>query len=284
VEYNTLIVLIGLLCSGLLLGAFGALVSLKGENLTADVAGHGVVSGVVASQGIVALLGLAWLAVPLLWLCGFATSALTLGFIFWCRARGYSAGAGQALAIGLAYGVTLVLMSVVQGFGAFSTKGLTTLLLGDAATLTLARILPAIAVLGLGAMGYALLRRSLHNWVLDQRSTALQGQDGRLEGLWVFATVVVVLTCLPALGLTLLVGALTLPALIVRPWVRGFSALVVGSAAVGGSVSMAAGWLSAGMLPLPTGALVIVALGLAWALSALAAQVRARVGGARHAA
>ena len=57
-DYNTLIVLVGLVSSGLLLGSFGALVSLRGENLTADVAGHGVVSGVVLSQGVTS--GLVW--------------------------------------------------------------------------------------------------------------------------------------------------------------------------------------------------------------------------------
>ncbi|MGB1149604.1 MAG: hypothetical protein ACPG5C_05840, partial [Alphaproteobacteria bacterium] len=67
-EYNTLIVLVGLMSAGLLLGSFGALVSLRGENLTADVAGHGVVSGVVLSQGVIVWFGLGtWLAVPVLW-------------------------------------------------------------------------------------------------------------------------------------------------------------------------------------------------------------------------
>jgi ABC-type Mn2+/Zn2+ transport system permease subunit len=205
-DYNTAIVLFGLFSTGLLLGGFGALVSLKGENLTADVAGHGVVSGVVISQGVVVWLGMLWLSVPLLWALGFATSALTLGFIFWARGRGFSPGAAQALAISFAYGSTLVLLSLVQGSGAFSTKGLTTLLLGDAATLTLSRVLPALGVLLLAASGFVLLRRPLLNWVLDQESVALQGNKRRLEALWVVATVVVVLTCLPALGLTLLVG------------------------------------------------------------------------------
>jgi manganese/zinc/iron transport system permease protein len=266
-DYNTLIVLIGLLTTGVLLGGFGALVCLKGENLTADVAAHGVVSGVVASQGIVALFGLAWLDVPLLWVFGFASSALTLGFIFWARGRGYSAGASQALAIGLAYGVTLVLMSLVQGFGAFSTKGLTTLLLGDAATLTIGRVMPALVVLIIIAAVFAVLRRGLMNWVLDPQSSTLHGNQQTLELIWIGATVIVVLTCLPALGLTLLVGGMTLPALIVRPWVKGFVPLVMASAIVGGVFAMAAGWLSAGVLPLPTGALVIVSLGVGWLLS-----------------
>lgn len=266
-DYNTLIVLIGLLATGVLLGGFGALVCLKGENLTADVAAHGVVSGVVASQGIVALFGLAWLDVPLLWVFGFASSALTLGFIFWARGRGYSAGASQALAIGLAYGVTLVLMSLVQGFGAFSTKGLTTLLLGDAATLTIGRVMPALVVLVIIAAVFAVLRRGLMNWVLDPQSSTLHGNQQTLELIWIGTTVIVVLTCLPALGLTLLVGGMTLPALIVRPWVKGFVPLVMASAIVGGVFAMAAGWLSAGVLPLPTGALVIVSLGVGWLLS-----------------
>lgn len=272
-DYNTAIVLFGLLSTGLLLGGFGALVSLKGENLTADVAGHGVVSGVIVSQGIVVWLGMGWLSVPLLWVLGFASSALTLGFIFWARGRGFSPGAAQALAISLAYGSTLVLLSLVQGYGAFSTKGLTTLLLGDAATLTLSRVLPALAVLLSATSGFALLRRPLLNWVLDPESVALQGKDRWLEVLWVVATVVVVLTCLPALGLTLLVGGMTLPALIVRPWVTGFTHLVVGSALIGGVFATLAGWLSAGVLPLPTGALVVVGLGLGWAVSFIAARL-----------
>ncbi|MGB1160875.1 MAG: metal ABC transporter permease [Alphaproteobacteria bacterium] len=281
-DYNTAIVLFGLFSTGLLLGGFGALVSLKGENLTADVAGHGVVSGVVISQGVVVWLGMVWLSVPLLWALGFATSALTLGFIFWARGRGFSPGAAQALAISFAYGSTLVLLSLVQGSGAFSTKGLTTLLLGDAATLTLSRVLPALGVLLLAASGFVLLRRPLLNWVLDQESVALQGNKRRLEALWVVATVVVVLTCLPALGLTLLVGGMTLPALIVRPWITGFTSLVVGSALIGGVFATLAGWLSAGVLPLPTGALVIVSLGLGWAVSFVAARLLQTVK-ARHA-
>lgn len=281
-DYNTAIVLFGLFSTGLLLGGFGALVSLKGENLTADVAGHGVVSGVVISQGVVVWLGMVWLSVPLLWALGFSTSALTLGFIFWARGRGFSPGAAQALAISFAYGSTLVLLSLVQGSGAFSTKGLTTLLLGDAATLTLSRVLPALGVLLLAASGFVLLRRPLLNWVLDQESVALQGNKRRLEALWVVATVVVVLTCLPALGLTLLVGGMTLPALIVRPWITGFTSLVVGSALIGGVFATLAGWLSAGVLPLPTGALVIVSLGLGWAASLVAARLLQTVR-ARHA-
>lgn len=272
-DYNTLIVLIGLLSTGLLLGGFGALVSLKGENLTADVAGHGVVSGVVASQGLVVLFGAGWLAVPLLWICGFVTSTLTLGFIFWTRARGYSTGASQALAIGIAYGLSLILLSVVQGTGAFSTKGLTTLLLGDAATLTLGRIAPALLMLIFAILAFTVLRRGLLNWVLDPESVWLQGQDRIIGLLWVVVSVAVVLTCLPALGLTLLVGGLTLPALIVRPWVEGFTALVIGSAIVGGLFAAVAGWLSAGLLPLPTGALVVVSLGLGWALSFIAIRL-----------
>jgi len=272
VDYNTLIVLMGLLSTGSLLGGFGALVSLKGENLTADVAGHGVVSGVVVSKGLLAVLGAAWLAVPLLWVCGFASSALTLGFIFWARSRGYSAGAAQAMAIGLAYGLTLVLMSLVQGYGAFSTKGLTTLLLGDAATLSLGRILPAISMLLGAGLVFGVFWRGLMNWVLDPQSTQLQGQSSALALMWIVTTVAVVLTCLPALGLTLLVGALTLPALAVRPWVRGFPALVIGSAAVGGVFATLAGWLSAGIVPLPTGALVIVTLGAVWLLSMILAR------------
>lgn len=271
-DYNTFIVLTGLLSTGLLLGGFGALVSLKGENLTADVAGHGVVSGVVGSQGLVALLGAPWLAVPLLWACGFASSALTLGFIFWARARGYTVGAGQALAIAAAYGASLVLLSVVQGYGAFSTKGLTTLLLGDAATLTLARIVPSLLALIVGILVFLMLRRGLLNWVLDPQSAVLHGRHRVINLIWIVATVAVVLTCLPALGLTLLVGGLTLPALIVRPWVQGFTGLVIGSALVGGIFSAAAGWLSAGVLPVPTGALVVVGLGVGWLTSFFAAR------------
>ena len=84
---------------------------------------------------------------------------------------------------------------------------------------------------------------------------------------------IVVLTCLPALGLTLLVGGMTLPALIVRPWVKGFTALVVTSAITGGVFAVVAGWLSAGVLTLPTGALVMVGLGVGWLVSAVLARL-----------
>ena len=274
-DYNTLIVLLGLGANGLLLGSFGALVSLRGENLTADVAGHGVISGVVLSQGVVVWLGLAgWFAVPALWVLGFSSAALILGFIFFLRGRGYSVGASQALAIALAYGTGLVLLSLVQATGAFSTKGLTRLLLGDAATLTMGKVAPSVALLLVWGWVFIVLRRALHDWVLDRRASGLAGMQSRLDLLWVVATVALVLSALPALGLTLLVGMLTLPALIVRPWVRSFSSLVLGSALVGGVVAATAGWLSAGLLPLPTGALVVVGLALVWVGSSFAARLR----------
>ena len=274
-DYNTLIVLVGLVSAGLLLGSFGALVSLRGENLTADVAGHGVVSGVVLSQGVIVWFGLGtWLAVPVLWVLGFTSSALILCFIFFLRWRGYSVGASQALAIALAYGSSLVLLSIVQATGAFSTKGLTLLLLGDAATLTLGKVLPALMLLLVWGLAFLLLRRALHDWVLDRHASGLAGLQSRLDLVWVVATVALVLSALPALGLTLLVGMLTLPALIVRPWVTSFSGLVLGSALIGGVVSGLAGWLSAGVLPLPTGALVVVSLGAVWALGSVAAGLR----------
>ncbi len=211
---------------------------------------------------------------PVLWVLGFTSSALILGFIFFLRWRGYSDGASQALAIALAYGSSLVLLSVVQATGAFSTKGLTLLLLGDAATLTLGKVLPALLLLVVWALAFLLLRRALHDWVLDRHASGLAGLKSRLDLVWVVATVALVLSALPALGLTLLVGMLTLPALIVRPWVTSFTGLVLGSALVGGVVSGVAGWLSAGVLPLPTGALVVVSLGAVWALGSLAAGLR----------
>ena len=122
-DYNTLIVLVGLVSAGLLLGSFGALVSLRGENLTADVAGHGVVSGVVLSQGVIVWFGLGtWLAVPVLWVLGFTSSALIL-LLHLLRWRGYSVGASQALAIALAYGSSLVSLSIVQATGAVFDQG-----------------------------------------------------------------------------------------------------------------------------------------------------------------
>ena len=214
------------------------------------------------------------MAVPVLWVLGFTSSALILGFIFFLRWRGYSVGASQALAIALAYGSSLVLLSVVQATGAFSTKGLTLLLLGDAATLTLGKVLPALLLLVVWALAFLLLRRALHDWVLDRHASGLAGLKSRLDLVWVVATVALVLSALPALGLTLLVGMLTLPALIVRPWVTSFTGLALGSALVGGLVSGVAGWLSAGVLPLPTGALVVVSLGAVWALGSLAAGLR----------
>ena len=269
-DYNTFVVILGLGLSGLLLGGFGALVSLKGENLTADVAGHGVVTGVVLSQGLVAWLGWAWLAVPALWCLGFASSALVLLLIFWLRHRHYSPGAAQALAIGLAYGSTLVTVSIVQGLGLFSTKGLVNLLLGDAATITLVKTVPMLAVAGAGLCLFLVLKPAVQRWILDPEGARLSGQFDSMQLLWVVSTVVVVLAALPALGLTLLVGALSLPALIVRPWVKDLGAFVAGSAAVGGLGAMLFGWISASLLPLPTGALVVVGLGLFWLASALA--------------
>ena len=135
----------------------------------------------------------------------------------------------------------------------FSTKGLTLLLLGDAATLTLGKVLPALMLLLVWGLAFLLLRRALHDWVLDRHASGLAGLQSRLDLVWAVATVALVLSALPALGLTLLVGMLTLPALIVRPWVTSFSGLVLGSALIGGVVSGLAGWLSAGVLPFADG-------------------------------
>ena len=255
--------LVGCLALSLAAPPLGVFLVLRRMSLTADVLAHGILPGVALGF----LVG--GLSVPFL-----ATGGLIAGLIVAVGAGALSRATGgredasfaALYLVALALGVALVSMG---GSGVELNQILFGSALGvdDAALLLIA----GSSTITLGVLAFAW--RPLVLECLDPAFGASVGAKGAWWHLSFMALLVLnLLAAFQALGTLMAVGLMMLPAIAARHWARQVGGMVLASvlAAMGASV---VGLLASYHLDLPTGPAVVLAAGLAWAVSVLAGPV-----------
>ena len=274
--YNTGVVMAGSAALGAAAGGVGAFLLLRARAMAADAVGHATLPGIVLAFIAAGALGAEGRALPVL-LAGAALTGI-LGMAAaeaLTRRTRLAPDAAIAIALSVFYAVGIVLLSWVQTLPAGSQGGLESFILGQAAALSAAEAL-GLAVAALLALGLLLaLFRPLGLLCFDEhharaRGWPVAGLDAALLGLGALVTVL----GLQSVGLVLVVALLILPAVAARFWserLAGIFWLSVGFGAGGAFLGAAASsvWLHA-----PTGASIVLALGLVFAASLLAAPRR----------
>lgn len=273
IGHNTLVVLGGCAALGAASGIVGCFALLRGRALLADAIGHAALPGVVLAALILAALGLPVRALPPLLLGGALSAALGL----WALRRLTAGGrirpdAGIAVVLSVGYALGAVGLSVAQAVPGASQAGLSHFILGQAATLTVADALTS-AALALGCAGVAaLLFHPLRLLCFDEAAARTLGLPVRaLDGALLGMLLVVCVAGLPAVGLILVVALLVVPAATARLLAARLPAMLGLAALTGASCGVAGALLSVRLPELPTGAAVVLAGCLAFAL-ALAAR------------
>ena len=248
---------------GLGAGALGALVLLRGLAFAGEALAHTVLLGAVAAAAA---------GVPLVAGAGLgaaATGALAQGALRDPRIR-------PDTAIGVllpAFFGAAVLLGAVTGT---DPERLEEILFGGDAAAGLGDALAAAAALAVVVAAFAFAGKELALATLDREVARAAGLPvARLDALVLGLLALVAVVGFRGVGSLLLVAVLLGPPLIARPHVRSFAGLVVAAGVAGGLCALAGSALAraAGLPAGPAVALTILAV---FALSLLAARLRAR--------
>jgi manganese/zinc/iron transport system permease protein len=281
--HNAAVVVAGVSLLGAAAGLVGCLAVLRRRSLMGDAVAHATLPGVAGAFLLVSALrsagvidaGVSARSLPVL-LAG-ATIAGVLGVltvqavVSWSRGR-----IGQDAAIGAVlssfFGAGFVLLSVVQSSSSGDHAGLKTMLLGQAAAMSVSDA----ALLGAGA-GAALLAcaglyKEFRLLCFDEAFARVQGWP--VWALDVAMMALVVLVCvvgLQAVGAVMVIALLVTPAAAARFWSDRLGVVMCVSAGLGLLSGYAGSALSAIAPGLPTGAVVVLCAAGLFVVSALVA-------------
>lgn len=274
--YNTGVVMAGAAALGAAAGGVGAFLLLRARAMAADAVGHATLPGIVLAFVAAGALGAEGRALPIL-LAGAALTGI-LGMAAaeaLTRRTRLAPDAAIAIALSVFYAVGIVLLSWLQTLPAGSQGGLESFILGQAAALSAAEAL-GLAFTALLALGLLLaLFRPLGVLCFDEhharaRGWPVAGLDAALLGLGVVVTVL----GLQSVGLVLVVALLILPAVAARFWSERLAGIFWLSVAFGAGGAFLGAAASSIWPRVPTGASIVLALGLVFAASLLAAPRR----------
>ncbi|MCY4320146.1 MAG: metal ABC transporter permease [Alphaproteobacteria bacterium] len=277
--YNTGVAMAGAAALGAAAGGVGAFLFLRARVMAADAVGHATLPGVVLAFILAEALGAEGRALPGL-LAGAAVTGI-LGMVAveaLTRNTRLAPDAAIAIALSVFYAVGVVLLSWVQTLPKASQGGLESFILGQAAALSAAEA-AGLATAALLALGVLLaLFRPLAMLCFDEAHARTGGLpaaplDAVLLGLGVLVTVL----GLQTVGLVLVVALLILPAVAARFWSERLAGIFRLSVAFGAGGAFLGAAASSVWPRVPTGASIVLALGLVFAASLLAAPQRGLV-------
>ena len=274
--WNSALVAVGAGLLGLSAGAAGVFIFLRKRALISDAATHATLPGLA-----LAFIVMAWADGDGRWLPGLLIgSALSAGFGLWLveamtRRTRLSEDAAIGAVLSVAFGVGIVLLTVIQTLPFGRQAGLDGFLLGSTAGMleSEARLIAALGLLT--ALAVFALRRPMTLVAFDPGYAETSGLDIRrvdlaMMGLALAVTVV----GLKVVGLILIVALLITPAATARFWTDRAHLMVPLSAGLGGVSAYLGAAISASAPALPTGPVVVLVAFALFMLSLLVSPLR----------
>lgn len=258
--HNAASVVLGAALLGLAAGAAGSVMVLRRRALVSDAMAHAALPGLAAAFLLMAGLGGSGR-----WLPGLmAGAALTAGLallaveVLAARTR-LPADAAIATTLSVAFGLGLVLLTLIQGLRWGEPAGLEGFLVGSTAGMLRADVAAVAAVAALVLAAVALLRRPLALLAFDEGHAAASGLPVRLlDRMAMLLVLLVVIAGIRLVGVVLVVALLILPALAARAWTRRAGPMMALAAVLGGAAGWVGAALSAAAPGLPAGPLVVL--------------------------
>jgi manganese/zinc/iron transport system permease protein len=267
--WNASLVAVAAAMLGFAAGVAGCFLYLRKRSLTADAAAHATLPG----------LALAWMVAvtfggdgrDLIWLT--LGAALTAGAGLWCvdrlvRTTRLTEDAGVGAVLSAFFGLGVVLLTVIQGWGAGRQAGLEGFLLGQASGMLRSDALMVAAGGALCLAALWALRRGLVLVAFDAGFARAAGMPvARYDAALMLVVTAVTVIGLRLVGVVLIVALLITPAVAARFWTDRVGTMTL----VAGGIGAGAGWvgaaLSAAVPGVPTGPVIVLAATAAFAVS-----------------
>lgn len=268
-DYNTRVVVLGVMALGAAAGLIGTFLLLRKRALTADALSHATLPGIA----------IAFMAMVTLGGEGKSLIGLLIGaFIFGCigilviLAIRHTTRLKDDAAIGIVlsvfFGLGLCLLRIASEFPSGSASGLGGFIFGKAAAMVAsdAMVMATVAIVVLIAT--CAMCKEFTLLCFDEQFSSVQGWSTLWLDILLMALVAVVtVVALQSVGLVLAVAMLIIPAASAKYWTRRISTMLFVAAVIG----CLSGWLGAvvsALVPrMPTGPIIVLLCGFWFVIS-----------------
>ncbi|MSQ90943.1 MAG: metal ABC transporter permease [Phycisphaerales bacterium] len=275
-DYNTQVVAAATALLGAAAGLAGCLLLLRRRALMGDALGHATLPGIAAAYLVSVAVGGTGKE-PWVLLAGAAAGAIAgvLGVVLVRRGARVSDETAMAIVLGAFFGLGTALLTVIQASPGGHQAGLSSFILGHAASMVASDLRAASIVALVCVALVVLLTKELRLLCFDESFARVIGRPVR----WLDATVLIIVTAvviagLQAVGLILILSLLILPATAARLCTDRFTVMLPLAAAFG-AISGVGGTLVSSFAPrLPTGPCIVLVAATLFVLALLFAPKR----------
>lgn len=268
-EYNTRVVVLGVMALGTATGLVGTFLLLRKRALTADALSHATLPGIAIAFMVMVALGGEGKNLLGLLLGAFVFGCIGVLAILGIRyATRLKDDAAIGIVLSVLFGLGLCLLRIATEFPNGSAAGLNGFIFGKAASMVASDAL----TMGGVALGVAIVTGALRKeWTLlcfDEKFGAVQGWPMLwLDVILMAMVAVVTVISLQSVGLVLAVAMLIIPAASARYWTTKIPTMLIAAAFIG----CLSGWLggiTSALIPrMPTGPIIVLICGFWFILS-----------------
>jgi len=275
-DYNTRVVVIGVMLLGLASGLIGSFLLLRKRALLGDALSHATLPGIGLAFIVMSALGGSGKSLPGLLAGAALFGALGVACILLItRYTRLKQDAALGVVLSVFFGLGVAVLGVVQKLPVGSAAGLESFIYGKTASMVFQ---DAVAIGGaalLLTLVCLLLFKEFTVLCFDDAYAAAQGWptvwlDTLMMGLVVAVTVI----GLQAVGLILMIAMLIIPPAAARFWTRRLPRMIAVAAALGAVSGLLGAGLSALVPRLPAGAVVVLVAGAAFLVSMICGAER----------
>jgi len=262
-DYNTRVVILGVMALGIAAGLVGTFLLLRKRALTADALSHATLPGITVAFMIMVALGMQ----------GKSMFGLMIGaFIFGCigvllilgirRTTRLKDDAAIGIVLSVLFGLGLCVLRLATEMPSGNAAGLNGFIFGKAASMIAKDTIVISVVAIFTASIVAGLRKEFTALCFDENYGAAQGWPIlRLDVILMSLVAVVTVIALQSVGLVLAVAILIIPAAAARYWCSRIGALLAVSAIIGCLGGWLGGVVSALVPRMPTGPVIVLVCG-----------------------
>lgn len=276
VPHNTAVVLRGCIVLGAASGVVGTFLLLRKRSLVADALSHAALPGVCAGFVLATAAGADGRALVVLIPAAAIFGLMGVACVqLLTRLPRVQEDAAIGAVISVFFALGIVGLGLIQRMPAPGKAGLTTFIFGHAATMS-AMDANAIGAAALATVIVALLfLKEFRLLCFDPRfARGLGWSVVRLDALLLSLVTAITVVGLHAVGAVLMVALLVIPAVAARFWTNRLSVMLTLAAVIGAAACHIGVAASAVAPDLPTGPAIVVACGVAFLISMLAAPRR----------
>ncbi|MDP6600852.1 MAG: iron chelate uptake ABC transporter family permease subunit [Phycisphaerales bacterium] len=271
-EFNTRVVVLGIMALGVAAGLVGTFLLLRKRALTADALSHATLPGIAIAFMVMVGLGGSGKVIGGLLIGAFVLGCVGVLLILAIRRTTHlKDDAAIGIVLSVMFGLGICLLRLAQELPSGSAAGLGGFVFGKAASMVPSDAWGMLVMALMAGIAAALLRKELTLLCFDESFASSQGWSTLwLDVLLMALVAAVTVVALQSVGLVLAVAMLIIPAAAARYWTQRVSSMLIAAAIIGCLGGWLGGVVSAIVPRMPTGPVIVLVFGFWFVISFVA--------------